>query len=272
MAIATSSLHGLIGREKELKRLTSAIRKRESLLVWGPAGAGKNSFVEAAIKILPAKDRSHCIRVCSPGSIHALAGELVRGLYFARDTTVRRKVSGEGGASEAAFARWLRNRSSGQLKSLLYGAAPQTKYWILISGLSAVGHAWAHFLKEMIWRAKTPIYLISDGCTQAELGCAWSIYFTPEYHVHLGPLHESQARQVLEESILRFGLERFDLDGFRRDILRLSGHLPGAIVKMCELAVDPRYHFGDRIKVQLLHVDYLMKKNPRAFHHEAVFV
>jgi len=44
----------------------------------------------------------------------------------------------------------------------------------------------------------------------------------------------------------------------------LSGCLPGCIVKMCELAADPRYRYGDQIKVKLVHVDYLMQGN-RAF-------
>jgi hypothetical protein len=42
----------------------------------------------------------------------------------------------------------------------------------------------------------------------------------------------------------------------------LSRHLPGSVVKMCELAAHHRYHYGDQIKVNLVHVDYLMLGDP----------
>jgi hypothetical protein len=28
---------------------------------------------------------------------------------------------------------------------------------------------------------------------------------------------------------------------------------------VCELAADPRYHFRDKVKVKLVHVDYLLQ-------------
>jgi hypothetical protein len=37
--------------------------------------------------------------------------------------------------------------------------------------------------------------------------------------------------------------------------------LPGSILKMSRLAADSRYHYGDRIKLKLVHVDYLMQSN-----------
>jgi hypothetical protein len=36
---------------------------------------------------------------------------------------------------------------------------------------------------------------------------------------------------------------------------------PGSILKMSRLATDSRYHFGDRIKLKLVLVDYLMQSN-----------
>ena len=34
----------LIGRQTEYRRLNAAIHNRESLLIWGPADAGKTTF------------------------------------------------------------------------------------------------------------------------------------------------------------------------------------------------------------------------------------
>ena len=87
------------------------------------------------------------------------------------------------------------------------------------------------------------------------------LYWTDEYRIRLGPLSEAPARELVEICIQRFGLGSLDLEGFREDVLHLSGHLPGSIVKMCELAADPRYHYGDQVKLKLVHVDYLLQGN-----------
>jgi hypothetical protein len=100
---------------------------------------------------------------------------------------------------------------------------------------------------------------VARGFSHAEIGYAWSIYFTPQYHIKLGPLPESASRELLEQCIQRFGLASLDLEGFREDVLRLSGQLPGSIINMCQLAADPHYHYGDHVKIKLIHVDYLLR-------------
>jgi hypothetical protein len=67
------------------------------------------------------------------------------------------------------------------------------------------------------------------------------------------------ANDLLGWAIQKFGLSKFDLDGFRQDILEFSSLLPGAILRRCEAATNSHYHFDGRIKTKLLHVDYLMK-------------
>ena len=77
-----------------------------------------------------------------------------------------------------------------------------------------------------------------------------------------GPIGPARAaRELLERCIERFALTSLDLDDFREEMLHLSGNLPGAIVKMCEMAANPRYHYGDRVKLKLVHVDYLLQSN-----------
>jgi hypothetical protein len=90
------------------------------------------------------------------------------------------------------------------------------------------------------------------------------LYWNDALRIHVAPLHERAAKELLEICIRMFRLDSVDLEGFRENILRVSGLLPGAIVKMCELAADSRYHYGDRIKFKLVHVDYLMQSSPSA--------
>lgn len=257
----------LTGRQAESRRLADAIHRRESLLIWGPTDAGKTTLVKMAINGLPDKNRRNCIYWTGTASVRQLVGELVRLLYSAGDPVVRKKVRDDG-ARETSLNHWLREQTSGRLKVLLYEAARKHRYWFFLDHLPPATHSMARLMKEIIWRCKTPVYLLARGCSHAEIGYAWSIYFTPQYHISLGPLAESSSHELLEQCIQRFGLASLDLEGFREDILRMSQHIPGSIVKMCEMAADPRYHYDDQVKVKLIHVDYLMRLSPSSVQHE----
>lgn len=247
----------VIGRQAQCRRLNAAIRNRESLLVWGPTDAGKTTLIKMLIEGLPEPDRRNCIYWAGAASVRQLVAELVKGLYLAGNTLVRTKVR-QDGCGESSLNRWLREQTSGRLKVLLYSAAKAGRYWIFLDNFPPSTQAMAGFLKEIIWRCRTPVYLLARGCSHAEIGYAWSIYFIPQYHVSLGPLPESSARELLEQCIKRFGLDILDLEGFREEILRLSRQIPGTIVRMSEMAADPKYQYGHQVKLGLVHVDYLM--------------
>jgi hypothetical protein len=83
-------------------------------------------------------------------------------------------------------------------------------------------------------------------------------YWGDRERLALGPLHDRAAGELLESSIKRFGLSQFDHDGFRDEILELSKQIPGAIVKMCALAADPRYRYESRIKIKSVYIDHLV--------------
>jgi hypothetical protein len=255
-----ASWNALAGRRAESRRLADAINRRESLLIWGPADAGKTTLLKMVIDGLPDQDKRNCIYWAGTASVRQLVGELVRGLYSAGDPLVRRKVHGDG-AGETSLNRWLRKQTSGRLKVMLYEAARKQRYWFFLEHLPPATHSMARLMKEIIWRCKTPVYLLARGCSHGEIGYAWSLYWNDELRIGLGPLADRAARELLEACIHNFGLASLSLEGFREGILLMSGHLPGAIVKMCELAANSKYRYGDRIKIKLVHVDYLMQSN-----------
>jgi hypothetical protein len=260
MRLANAPLERLIGRETEMRRLQTALRKRQSQLIWGATDAGKTLLIKEALLELPEAERRKCICWTGPASRRQLAEHLIRGLYLAGDPLVRRKVHTDR-AGEATLPRWISEQSSLRLRGILLTAAEQGEYRFFVDQLPPASHTLAQLMKEIVYRTKTPIYLTGQGYSQGEVGYAWSLYWTDEYRIRLGPLSEAPARELLEICIQRFGLGSLDLEGFREDVLHLSGHLPGSIVKMCELAADPRYHYGDQVKLKLVHVDYLLQGN-----------
>ena len=263
METLRAELELLVGRELEMRRLQMALRKRQSQLIWGAADAGKTFLIKNAISELPEHERRKCVCWTGPASRRQLVAHLIGELYLAGDPLVRKKVHADGAGTDT-LTRWVSEQSSLRLRGILFTAAEQSEYRFFIDHLPQATQAMSQFMKEIVYRTKTPIYLTSHGHSQGELGGACSLYWTDEFRIRVGPLSGGSARELLETCIRTFRLSSLDLEGFREQVLHLSGCLPGGIVKMCELAADPRYRYGDQIKVKLVHVDYLMQGN-RAF-------
>lgn len=256
----------LLGRAQELQRLRVAVRKRESQLIWGPPDSGKTSLIQHAIGELPEKEKRKCVYWSGPASGRQLVSHFIRQLYLSGDPLVRKKVHADR-AAEATLNRWINGQSLLRLRGILFSAAEQGDYLFFLDHLPPPSLRLAHWMKEIMYRSKTPIYMTGHGYSMAEIGYAWSLYWTHEYRIHVEPLTDAPARALLELCIQKFGLTSLDLEGFRKQILHLSGHLPGSIVKMCELAANPRYRFGDQVKIKLVHVDYLMRAAPHFAPH-----
>jgi hypothetical protein len=260
----STQLETLVGRKEEFRELRAAIQKRESRLVWGPMDAGKTTLIQKAISELPQAERRNCIYWTGTGSGRQLLSYLVGRLYELGDFFVQKKVHADG-ATEASLSRWLHKQTSLRLRGILFTASTQGDYRFFVDHFPPPTHNMARLMKDIMFRCKTPIYLAARDYSQDQIGYAWSLYWSDALRVHLGPLTERAARELLEICIRSFGLGSLNLEDSRDAILRLSGHLPGAIVKMCELASHARYHYGDQIKVKLVHVDYLMQMNRPSF-------
>jgi hypothetical protein len=255
-----ADLERLIGRKTELKSVNAALRKRQGQLIWGAVDSGKTFLIAKALDELPENERRRCICWSGPTSRRQLTENLIRGLYRAGDPLVRKKVHADG-YSEATLVRWTGEQSVIRLRGILFTAAEQGNYQVILDHVTPVSQPFTQLLKEIMYRTNTPVYLTANGHTHAEVGFAWSLYYTDQYRIHLGPISEAAARELMEICIKKHRLDSLDLSEFRQDLLHLSGHLPGSIVKMCELAADPRYHYGEQVKLKVLHVDYLLHCN-----------
>lgn len=257
---ANTPLQRLIGRENETRRLQTAWRQRQSQLIWGDVDAGKTYLIAKTLAELPEIERRKCICCTGRSGRRQLVEQLIRGLYLAGDPIVREKVHSDR-FSEASLVRWISEQSALRLRGILFTASEKGEYRFVLDHLEPVSHTVARLLKDIIYRTKTPVYLTGHGYSSAEIGYAWSLYWTDEYRIRLGPLSEAAAHELVEICVRDFGLTYLDLTGFPEEVLRLSRRLPGSIVKMCQMATDPRYHYGEHVKVKLVHVDYLLRGN-----------
>jgi hypothetical protein len=261
----------LVGRKNKLQELRAAIQKRASRLVWGPMDAGKTALIKKAISELPDAERRKCVYWTGAASKRELLSHFIGQLYELGDPFVQKKIRADG-ANENSLNRWLREQTSLRLRGILFTASTQGDYRFFVDHFPPPTHNMARLMKDIMYRCKTPIYLAARGFSQNEIGYSWSLYWHDGLRVHTGPLNGRDARGLLEVCIRDLGLDMLDLEDFREDMLRLSGHLPGSIVKMCKLAANSKYHYGNRIKIKLVHVDYLMRSTRSAMAHSSNFL
>jgi len=247
-----------VGRENEVRYLHEAILKRECRVIFGATGIGKTALVLKVIRSLPREVAGRCLYLGNIKDLQDLVRQLVRALYGAKDSNLRRQLHTDG-VSALTFDAWLKARPGNRLKGTLYRAVEQGDYRIFLDHLPPLTLAVAKVIKELFWMRKTPVYLlIQDELAQRMYQFYHFFYWGDRERLTLQPLSSEAAAQLLESCIERFGLSHLVLDDFREEVLELSKRVPGAIVKMSRLAADPRYQYGSRIKIKSVYIDYLM--------------
>jgi len=247
----------LVDRESEALRLHDAILKRESLLISGPAGIGKSALILKVLGELPSAMARHCFYLSVVEGVQPLLRWLLQRLYKLGDATLRRQLHVEG-IRQNTFKSWLKHQPTSRLKGAVYRSMEKGKYWVFLDHLPPLTHAEAKIVRELVWMRKTPVFLLARGPTERDIGRVGNIYWGSRQQLSLGSLPEPAGSELLERCIQTLGLEKLGLQGFREDVLRFSGLVPGAIVRMCQLAQAPKYRIGSRLKTRLIHIDCLM--------------
>jgi hypothetical protein len=158
-----------------------------------------------------------------------------------------------------SFAGWLKGLSSSRMRGTLYRTSERGDYRVFLDHFPPLTHAVAKVIKELFWMRNTPVYLLVRDKVEHRIDqFSRFFYWGDRERLDLPPLSRDAALQLLETCITRFGLSQLNLSDFREEVLELSKQVPGAIVKMCALAADPRYQYGSRIKTKTVYVDYLM--------------
>ncbi len=245
-------------RERESHRIEEALRKKESMMISGPADIGKTALMLNVVRNLPGDLAGKCLYLAGFKDLQNLLRNLIKVLQEARSPGLLQQLKAEG-VSSVNFEIWLKSLPSARLKGILYRAVQSGDYRVILDHVPLLTHARAKIIKELFWMRDTPVYLLMRDDQEFRIAqFARFFYWSDRQCLTLGPLPETSACELLEGCIERFGLSSFDLEGFREEVLSLSGGVPGAIVKMCALAADERYQYGRRIKTKLVHIDYLM--------------
>ncbi len=223
-----------IGRRRELRHLVAALRRRESRLIFGPAGAGKTRLIQEAL----ARAGEPHVWLSGAQVLHELLADL------AAQLAVR-------------LARYpdLSRAPSISLKGAVLASLEAAPRPLVLEDVAEVEPRTYRFLREIYYLAGA--CLIVTATSPESLGHLRKLLWDPRQQLALGPLSGAEARRLFEEAARRFGLESLDLDDFRPKVLAAAQGNPGHIIAMCRLAERAEYHSGRRVKFLPLRIDAL---------------
>ncbi len=240
----------LIGLASERQRLIDALRKRQALLLLGPAGSGKSTLIRYAIGSIPNSDEIIHLRYSA--NLHQMLIDLGRSLLATGHQRLRKHIQ-----SSADGDKWLAAQTSVHLKGILWTALEAAPRVIVLDGIDSGGFPTYRFLQRLYF-AKG-MALLAAARDPVALGALGRLFWDPRITVHLRPLNEPEANRLFDLAVDRFRLRGLNLEDFREKVLEAAKGNPGQIVEMCRSAMNPMYLSGKYIKFAPLRIDVLMK-------------
>jgi hypothetical protein len=240
----------LIGMARERQLFSTAVDRREPLLLLGPAGSGKTTLVQSLPPPGPwAEPPLYISKWDSPHDLlFLITRELLRSGHRLATKTPIPKSGWEG---------WLSTKSSVDLKGILWRSLEARPRTLILDGVSKAGPQTYRFLQRLYF--VPGMALIATARDPVHLGDLGKLFWDPRKTVHLPPLTDAEALQLFEAAADHFGLRHLHLDEFREKVLECAKGNPGQIVEMCRLAAYPQYTAGKYIKFALIRIDALMR-------------
>ncbi len=218
----------LIGRDKEIEKIVSAVSQRKNLFLFGPGGVGKTFIVK-----------------------HVLGETCGNGVLYSGDcTTIKTLLAGFlKGDYDATF---LSRQNISSLKKLFYKKIHKENHYLVLDHMGRVGPRFFSYLENLL--DEHPVLIIAGSPETGEIGELSLLLFSFD-KFEINNLNRKYANELITHYIKRCSLVIDKVDHFRKEIFRLSCGNPLAISEICQYAKKSEYKVGGKIKLTLLNLD-----------------
>jgi len=241
-AATVESSEFVFGRDKVIAELGERLSARESFVLHGPSGSGKTFLLHRVMQAFP--EVLYCPDATSPQLVFQ---SLALALLASRDRSVR---------------RWLRNpqavksKSAVSLRGIVLQAVRHGNYFVVLDHLCGPASALSADTRDLMFYGGTPVVAVARSAHMEDLGFLAPFFALRAERMTLRNLTHSEAIQFAEEVARRTHLRATNLPEFIERAVDLGQGSPGAIVRMMQMAVHPKYRLGEYVKTSPLYIDF----------------
>lgn len=224
----------LVGRRNEVRKLSAALKARQSRLITGPSGIGKTRLLEECLF----KSGQPFLRIERPPVLHDLLVSIAQKL-----------------ACRSARFSDIRRATTVHLKALVLHALLSNPQCVILEDIPPADPRMYRFLQQLYYVPKNCVVVTTTS--KDSIGHLSKLLWDPREEIRLRPLTHRECLALFELACQAFQLELFDRGDFRKKVIAAAHGNPGRIIAMCRLASQPEYRSGKYIKFLPLRIDAL---------------
>lgn len=233
-------------RTAEIGLLRARLAARKSVLVHGPSGVGKTLLLKHVLPEFP--QVLYCPIAFSSQAVFRCLAELLVGK---QDPTVNRICKGH--------TETLLSKSAVSLKGIVTDALRAGKYMLILDHLNRPSQSFAAMVREVLYLCSTPIVAVARSSHMEDAGFVAPLLSDRSEKLAVKNFDPETASIFAEGVSSHKGLTAANLLGVLKNIVERSEGNPGAILRMLEMAGQPKYRSDDHIKWSPLYIDFRME-------------
>jgi hypothetical protein len=242
----------VFGRNKEIAELGERLSARESFVLHGPSGSGKTFLLQRVMRAFP--EALYCPDAASP---HVVFQSLALGLLASRDRFVR---------SCFRSPQAVNTKSAISLRGIVLDAVRRGTYLVVLDHMRGPSAALSADIRDLMFYGGTTVVAVARSAHMEDLGFLTPFFALRSERMRLTNFAYSEATQFAEEIVRRTDLRATNLPELIERVVDLGQGSPGAILRMLQMAMQPKYRVDGYVKASPLYIDFRL-----AWHSDNAF-
>jgi hypothetical protein len=135
-------------------------------------------------------------------------------------------------------------------------AVRQGNYWIVLDHLHAPAAALSSDTRDLMFYGDTPVVAVARSEHMEDLGFLMGMFSLRAERMRLPNFARGEALLFADELARRLRLDAVNLSEFLERVVEFSQGSPGAIQRMIQMVIFPRYRSEGYVKTSLLYIDF----------------